>query len=197
MTKIAANGKPTSPNSMSGWYRLAAWWGGTMLSESKEVRAATIPRVEKDRRRSPRPAGFRAAISHHAKEGFHRGVVRVALPDKGPPRDRWLTRRSGDALVGVLANREGQPAHRGGKRPEDRDRQKAATASRALHSDWPLYRHPRGGDRGSIAPPRDGRPSSILRPASFIACRKARPTNKRQPPVALAAASPGPSTALA
>lgn len=34
----------------------------------------------------------RAAIQHHAKEGLHRGVVPVTLPDRGRPRDRWLSR---------------------------------------------------------------------------------------------------------
>jgi hypothetical protein len=33
---------------------------------------------------------LRAAIEHHAKEGLHRGLVRVTLPPKGPARDRWL-----------------------------------------------------------------------------------------------------------
>ena len=27
-----------------------------------------------------------------AKEGYHQGSVRVSLPPKGMPRDRWLTR---------------------------------------------------------------------------------------------------------
>ena len=33
-----------------------------------------------------------AAINHHAKEGLHRGVVRVALPPRGQARQRWLDR---------------------------------------------------------------------------------------------------------
>ena len=36
---------------------------------------------------------LRAAINHHAKEGMHYGMVRVSLPPKGLPRDRWLTRK--------------------------------------------------------------------------------------------------------
>jgi integrase len=33
-----------------------------------------------------------AAINHHAREGLHRGIVRVALPARGKARQRWLTR---------------------------------------------------------------------------------------------------------
>jgi hypothetical protein len=32
-----------------------------------------------------------AAIGHHAKEGFHRALVRVVLPPRGKARQRWLT----------------------------------------------------------------------------------------------------------
>jgi integrase len=35
---------------------------------------------------------LRAAINHHSKEGLHRGVVRVSLPERGTARQRWLTR---------------------------------------------------------------------------------------------------------
>jgi integrase len=35
---------------------------------------------------------FQAAVNHHAKEGLHRALVRVALPPKGHARQRWLTR---------------------------------------------------------------------------------------------------------
>ena len=45
---------------------------------------------------------LRAAINHHAKEGFHRGVVRVSLPPKGEARDRWLTRERGRGVALAL-----------------------------------------------------------------------------------------------
>jgi hypothetical protein len=35
---------------------------------------------------------LRAAINHHHKEGFHREVVRVVLPERGEARQRWLER---------------------------------------------------------------------------------------------------------
>jgi integrase len=42
---------------------------------------------------------LRAAINHHAAEGYHRGVVRIVLPPKGLPRDRWLTRAEAARLL--------------------------------------------------------------------------------------------------
>jgi len=42
---------------------------------------------------------LRAAINHHAKEGFHRGLVRVVLPAKGPARDQWLSRQQAAELL--------------------------------------------------------------------------------------------------
>jgi integrase len=57
---------------------------------------------------------LRAAINHHAKEGLHRGVVRVTLPPRGLPRDRWLTRREAAHLIRVCWRaRELQKRHRG------------------------------------------------------------------------------------
>jgi integrase len=53
-------------------------------------------------------------INHHAKEGFHRGVVRVSLPPKGEARDRWLTRSEAAALLWYCwRHREKQTIHSG------------------------------------------------------------------------------------
>ena len=57
---------------------------------------------------------FRAAINHHAKEGFHRGTVRISLPPKGEARDRWLTRDEAAALLWhCWRHREKQTIHSG------------------------------------------------------------------------------------
>jgi integrase len=42
---------------------------------------------------------LRAAINHHHREGLHDSVIRVVLPDKAPPRERWLTRDEVAKLV--------------------------------------------------------------------------------------------------
>ena len=95
--------------------RLNDFFGGKMLAE---VNAQTCGQYVKAR---GRPGGarrdledLRAAINHHAREGLHRGLVRVALPAKGPGRDRWLSRSEAAALLWACWRyREVQTRHRG------------------------------------------------------------------------------------
>lgn len=42
---------------------------------------------------------LRAAINHHRSEGLCTDVVSVVLPDKSPPRERWLTRSEAARLI--------------------------------------------------------------------------------------------------
>jgi integrase len=59
-----------------------------------------------------------AAIGHHAKEGLHRSVVRVALPPRGQARQRWLTRDEvARLLLTCWRNREVQEGKPTDKRP--------------------------------------------------------------------------------
>ena len=95
--------------------RLNEFWGGKTLSA---VNAQTCGGYVKHRgsqggaRRDLET--LRAAINHHAKEGFHRGVVRVSLPPKGEARDRWLTRNEAAALIWhCWRHREKQTIHAG------------------------------------------------------------------------------------
>ena len=57
-----------------------------------------------------------AAIGHHSVEGLHRGQVRVWLPPKGEPRQRWLTRDEVKRLARVCfttrESQEGEPTRR-------------------------------------------------------------------------------------
>jgi hypothetical protein len=95
--------------------RLNEYWGGKTLSA---VNAQTCGAYVKHRgnqggaRRDLET--LRAAINHHAKEGFHRGVVRVSLPPKGEARDRWLTRKEAAVLIWhCWRHREKQTVHAG------------------------------------------------------------------------------------
>lgn len=92
--------------------RLNDWWGARMLSHvtGATCRAYVAHRSEGNRKRG-KVVGhggarrdledLRSAINHHAKEGLHRGVVRVWLPDKGEPRADWLTREDAAKLLSV------------------------------------------------------------------------------------------------
>jgi hypothetical protein len=80
--------------------RLNDYWGGKMLSQvtAAECRAYVKARGRTGGARADLET-LRAAINHHAKESLHYGTVRVSLPPKGPPRDRWLTRHEAAQLV--------------------------------------------------------------------------------------------------
>ena len=96
---------------------------------------------------------LRAAIGHHAAEGYHREIVKVSLPEKGEPRDKWLTRSDAAKLIWTCWRyREMQKRSR---RPTDDV--KAPTAKRPLRHLarfillGNLQRDARGSDRCRIA----------------------------------------------
>lgn len=71
---------------------------------------------------------LRAAINHHAAEGYHRGIVKITLPAKGEPRDKWLTRSDAAKLIWTCWRyRELQKMSRGPLKG-----QKVATGKRPL-----------------------------------------------------------------
>ncbi|MCS0501560.1 tyrosine-type recombinase/integrase [Ancylobacter mangrovi] len=80
--------------------RLLMWWGDKSLAD---VSSGTCRAYVEDRRKAGGARrdleDLRAAIQYHAREGLHRGEVRVTLPDKGPARERWLTRDEAAALL--------------------------------------------------------------------------------------------------
>jgi integrase len=95
--------------------RLNDHWGGKMLSQvtAAECRAFVKQRGKTGGARADLET-LRAAINHHAKETLHYGLVRVTLPQKGQPRDRWLTRSEAAKLIWACWRyREKQTAHRG------------------------------------------------------------------------------------
>jgi integrase len=108
--------------------RLNEFWGAKKLAEVNGETCREYARqcgTDGSARRDLED--LRAAINHHAKEGYHRGVVRVVLPPKGKSRDRWLTRKEAADLVRACWRAEEiQTIHRGlrkgqlvgtGKRP--------------------------------------------------------------------------------
>jgi integrase len=80
--------------------RLNAWWGAKTLSEVTGDQCRAFQAARSNRGGARRDLeDLRAAINHHAKEGLHRGTVRVSLPPRGVPRDRWLTRSEAARLI--------------------------------------------------------------------------------------------------
>ena len=129
---------------------------------------------------------LRAAIEHHAKEGLHRGVVRVTLPPKGPARDRWLTR---DELAGFVwacwRHREVQTVHRGKRKGEPRETDKRPLRHLARFILLAVYTGSRAGAVLTASPYRgEGRSYVDLERGIFYRLAEGvRATNKRQPPL--------------
>lgn len=169
--------------------RLTEWWGGKMLSEVTGANCRAYVEHRGTRGGARRDLeDLRAAINHHAKEGLHRGIVRVTLPEKGEPRARWLTRQEAARLIWVCWRaREEQTVHRG-----PRKGQKILTEKRPLRHIARfiligLYTGTRAGAVATASPIRAiGRSWVDLDRGIFY--RRAegnRETNKRQPPVPL------------
>ena len=77
-----------------------AWWGDKSLDQitGSSCRAYVRHRgVAQAARRELED--LRAAINHHRKEGLCREVVEVLLPEKSPPREKWLTRSEAARLI--------------------------------------------------------------------------------------------------
>ena len=137
--------------------RLNDYWGGKKLSEvsTAECTAYTRSRGKIGGARADLEM-LRAAINHHAKENLHHASVRVALPPKGPARDRWLTRNEAARLIWACWRyREKQIIHRGtkkGQRIETRRRPLRHLARFILIG---LYTGTRASAIGSASPYRD------------------------------------------
>ena len=154
-----------------------------------EVNAQTCGQYVKAR---GRPGGvrrdledLRAAINHHAREGLHRALVRVALPAKGRGRDRWLTRREAAALLWACWRyREVQTRHRGLLKSQKIETGKRPLRHIARFILIGLYTGTRAGAIASASPYRKtGRSYVDLDNGIFYRLAQGRrPTKKRQPP---------------
>jgi len=167
--------------------RLNAWWGAKMLSE---VTGENCRAYEKSRGRRGGARrdleDLRAAVNHHAKEGLHRGIVRVALPEKGEPRDRWLTRSEAAALLWTCWRAREMQTMRFGPLKG----QKVATDKRPLRHLARfiligLYSGSRAGAIAAASPvPAIGRSYVDLDHGIFYRLAQGqRRSNKRQPPM--------------
>lgn len=167
--------------------RLNEWWGARMLGEinGEACRAYTKKRGKKGGARRDLE-DLRAAIGHHAAEGYHREIVKVSLPEKGQPRDKWLTRSDAAKLVWTCWRyREMQ---KGSRRPMDDV--KVATSKRPLRHLarfilLGIYSGTRAGAIAAASPiPAIGRSYVDLERGRYYRLRQgSAKTNKRQPTV--------------
>ncbi|GAB1715379.1 MAG: phage integrase [Nitrobacter sp.] len=169
--------------------RLNDWWGAKMLAEvdGEQCRRYAKQRGRKGGARRDLE-DLRSAINYHANEGYHRGIVKVTLPSRGEPRDKWLTRSDAAKLIWICWRyREIQTVHRG-----ERKGQKVATDKRPLRHLARfiligVYTGTRASAIAAASPiPSIGRSYVDLERGIYYRLKQgdAR-TNKRQPPVPL------------
>lgn len=167
--------------------RLNDWWGAKMLAEVDGEQCRAFVKKRGNNGGSRRDLeDLRAAINHHAAEGYHRGIVKITLPAKGEPRDKWLTRANAAKLIWTCWRyREMQRMSRGPLKG-----QKVATDKRPLRHLARfiligLYSGSRAGAIGAASPiPAVGRSFVDLDRGIYYRRKQgSAKTNKRQPPV--------------
>jgi integrase len=169
--------------------RLAKWWGGKMLAAVNGVNCRAYTKHRGNDGGSRRDLeDLRAAINHHAKEGFHRGIVRVVLPEKGLPRERWLTRSEAAKLLWTCWRyRETQTVHIGELKGQKIETEKRPLRHVARFILIGLYTGTRAGAIATASPYRAAGKSFVdLETGIFnrLAVGK-RASTKRQSPVPL------------
>jgi integrase len=114
---VPGQARPEKADERAG--RLLDFWGEKMLSDvtGANCRAYAAERGNAGGARRDLQ-DLAAAIGHHAKEGFHRALVRVVLPPRGKARQRWMTRDEVARLLWTCwRNREVQDGRPTDKRP--------------------------------------------------------------------------------
>lgn len=162
--------------------RLNAFFGRMMLSEVNGEACRGYQRHRGNTGGARRDLeDLRSAINHHAAEGLHRGIVRVTLPKKGLPKDRWLTRSEAARLIWRCWRAREVQNHSGTAVVTDK-RPLRHIARFILIG---LYTGTRAGAIASASPlPAIGRSFVDLDRGIFYRLATGRrATNKRQPPV--------------
>jgi integrase len=167
--------------------RLNDWWGTTMLAGVNGDTCRAYQRHRGNAGGTRRDLeDLRAAVNYHASEGLHRGIVKVALPPKGSPRDRWLTRSEAARLLWVCWRyRELQKRGREGKKGPALPTEKRPLRHLARFILIGLYTGTRAAAIASASPvPAFGRSFVDLSAGLYYRRATGNPeTNKRQPTV--------------
>lgn len=173
----------------AGLARLNDWWGSKTLSEvTGETCRAYVATRKTDGGARRDLEILRAAIYHHEREGLHRGTVRVLLPAKGPPRDKFLTRSEVAALLWICwRKREMMTITRGANRGTKQATKRRPLRHVAKFILLGLYTGTRAAAIAAASPSRaEGRSWVDLDKGVFYRLQEGKKaTNKRQPPVKL------------
>jgi hypothetical protein len=161
--------------------RLNAFWGGCALSS---ISSATCQEFAKQRS-TPSAArrdleDLRAAINHHAAEGYHRAVVKVWMPPKPTARERWLTREEAASLLWALWRyREMQTIHTGDRKGKKISTNRYPLRHVARFVLIGLYTGTRCAAIASASPTRaEGRSFVDIERESIFVWRRGRPCRK-------------------
>ncbi|WP_051396544.1 tyrosine-type recombinase/integrase [Bradyrhizobium elkanii] len=167
--------------------RLCDFWGTLMLGDVNKAKCNEYVKKRGNNGGSRRDLeDLRAAIEHHADEGYHRGLVKVKLPKKGPPRDAWLTREQAAKLLWICWRaREIQTVHRGPMKGQKVQTDKRPLRHLARFIIIGLYSGTRAGAIASASPiAAIGRSFVDLERGVYYRRRQGQQeTNKRQPPM--------------
>ena len=167
--------------------RLNEYWGARKLVEVNGETCREYVKLRGNEGSARRDLeDLRAAINHHAREGYHRGIVRVVLPPKGKPRDRWLTRSEAAALLlACWRARETQVIHRGPNKGQRIQTDRRPLRHLARFILLGLYTGTRAAAIASASIERgEGRSYVDLDNGIFYRLAEGkRETKKRQPPV--------------
>ncbi|MGY3692214.1 integrase [Bradyrhizobium sp. USDA 3240] len=167
--------------------RLNDWWGTKMLADVDGEQCRRYAKERGNKGGSRRDLeDLRAAINHHSAEGYHRGLIKITLPAKGEPRDKWLTRSDAAKLIWTCWRyREIQKMSRGPMKGLRMPTDKRPLRHLARFILIGIYSGSRAGAIAAASPiPAVGRSFVDLDRGIYYRRRQgdAR-TNKRQPPV--------------
>ncbi|MGX1420112.1 integrase [Bradyrhizobium elkanii] len=178
---------PDSKKYVSRMKRLNAFWGKLMLGDVNKAKSNEYVKERGNKGGARRDLeDLRSAITHHADEGLHRGIVKVKLPKKGEPRDGWLTRDMAAKLIWVCWRaREIQTVHRGPNKGQKIETEKRPLRHLARFIVIGIYSGTRAGAIASASPiAAIGRSFVDLERGVYYRRRQGQAqTNKRQPPM--------------
>ena len=167
--------------------RLNEFWGARKLSEVTGETCREFVRWRRSVGGARRDLeDLRAAINLHAKEGLHRGIVRVVLPPRGPPRTRWLTRDEAAKLLRACWRaQELQTVPRGRSKGQKIKTDKRPLRHLARFVLIGLYTGTRAAAIAAASPHRgvDRSFIDLDRGIYYRLPEGRRETNKRQPPI--------------